>query len=57
MRGMLIMFCITTAAAGTFVCVLAARRMVDRGTLLKTLAELQDYKDAEFETAELLGNE
>lgn len=33
-RGMLIMFCITTAAAGTFVCVLAARRMVDRGTLL-----------------------
>lgn len=34
MRGMLIMFCITTAAAGTFVCVLAARRMVDRGTLL-----------------------
>ena len=34
MRGMLIMFCSTTAAAGTFVCVLAARRMVDRGTLL-----------------------
>lgn len=34
MRGMLIMFCSTTAAAGAFVCVLAARRMVDRGTLL-----------------------
>lgn len=25
--------------------------------LLKTMAELQGYKDAEFETAELLGNE
>lgn len=34
-----------------------AGRRREIAKLLKTLAELQDYKDAEFETAELLGNE
>lgn len=34
MLGVLIAFGCMTAAAGTFVCVLAARRMVDRGMLL-----------------------
>lgn len=34
-----------------------AGRRREIAKLLKTLAELQDYKDAEFETAELLENE
>ena len=34
-----------------------AGRRREIAKLLKTLAELQGYKDAEFETAELLENE
>lgn len=34
MRGVLIAFGCATAAAGTFVCVLTAKRKVDRGMLL-----------------------
>lgn len=34
-----------------------AGRRREIAKLLKTMAELHGYKDAEFETAELLGNE